>query len=76
MVSVVECNARKRRFLTFAPGLNCLIVVLAGFLVIAMLQAVQIGMLRSRANEVYSDVMILQSRQNELYDKYATSFYL
>ena len=76
MVSIIECNVRKRRCLTGAMSLDCLMIVLAGFLVIAMLQAVRISALRSRTNAVYSDIMILRSEQIELYDKYADSFYM
>jgi len=66
----IKCGIRKRRCLSGALGLDYLIVVLAGFVVIAMFQAVQIGMLRSRANAVYIDMIVLKAEQGEIYEKY------
>jgi len=65
---------KKRRVLSGALGMDSFIIVLAGFLVIAVFQAVQIGKLHSRTNEVYNDIMMLRSEQEDTYEKYGRFF--
>ena len=78
MLSTVQCDGvhmrRKRRCLSSALGVNSFIIVLAGFVVIAMFQAVQISRLGSRADTVLDDIIGLQSEQHEIYKKYGNYF--